>query len=78
MTNCVLFSFLTSTGSNGAARMAGRENGLLKKTIQNLSHVMCIDCVAHTLNLSILSAIKGGSSKKSTCSTSIHKTESDG
>jgi len=51
MVNGVLPYFLTSTGSNGAASMTGRENGLLKKIIQNLSHVICIHCVAHNTEL---------------------------
>jgi len=49
--NGLLLYFLTSNGSNGAASMTGRENGLLKKIIQNLSHVICIYRVAQNTEL---------------------------
>ena len=51
MVNGVLPYFLTSTGSNGAAGMTRWEDGLLKKITQNPSHVICIHCVAYTVNL---------------------------
>jgi len=38
--------------------MNGRENGLLKKIIQNLSHVICIHCVAHTVGNTLMILIQ--------------------
>ena len=40
--------------------MIGAENGLVQKVCQNLSHVIGIHCVAHRLNLSVLSSVKDG------------------
>ena len=48
MVNGVLPYFLNSNGSNSATSMTGRESGLLKKIIQNLSHVICIRVAQNT------------------------------
>ncbi|XP_040177111.1 zinc finger protein 862-like [Rana temporaria] len=51
---------LIGIGTDGAASMIGAEDGLVQKVRRNLSHVIGIHCVAHRLNLSVLSSVKEG------------------
>ncbi|XP_073537153.1 zinc finger protein 862-like [Phyllobates terribilis] len=51
-------SHLIAIGTDGAASMIGTENGLVQKIRQNISHLIGIHCVAHRLNLSVLSSVK--------------------
>jgi hypothetical protein len=53
-------SNLIGNGTDGAATLLGTEHGLIKKVRSNLSHVIGVRCVAHRLNLSVLSAVKNG------------------
>jgi hypothetical protein len=58
--NWLSFSNLIGIGTDGAASLLGKEHGLIKKVRSNLSHVISVHCVAHRLNLSVLSAVKNG------------------
>jgi hypothetical protein len=53
-------SNLIGIGNDGAASLLGTEHGLIKKVRSNLSHLIGVHCVAHRLNLSVLSAVKNG------------------
>lgn len=51
---------LVGIGTDGASSMVGAQNGLVKKMSQldGLGHLMGVHCVAHRLNLIVLSSIK--------------------
>ncbi|XP_073532536.1 zinc finger protein 862-like [Phyllobates terribilis] len=53
-----VFLHLIAIGTDGAASMIETENGLVQKIRQNISHLIGIHCVAHRLNLSVLSSVK--------------------
>jgi hypothetical protein len=51
-------SNLIGIGTDGAASLQETEHGLIKKVRSNFNHVIGVQCVAHRLNLSVLSAVK--------------------
>jgi hypothetical protein len=53
-------SNLIGTGTDDAVFLLGTEHGLIKNVRSNLSHVIGVHCVAHRLNVSVLSAVKNG------------------
>jgi hypothetical protein len=53
-------SNLIGIGTDDAASLLETEHGLIKKVRSNLSYVIGVHCVAHRLNLSVLSAVKNG------------------
>jgi hypothetical protein len=58
--NWLSSSNLTGISTDDAASLLGTEHGLIKKVRSNLSNVIGVHCVAHRLNLSVLSAVKNG------------------
>jgi hypothetical protein len=66
---------LIGIDTDNAASLLRTEHGLLKKVRSNLSHVIGVHCVAHRLNLSVLSAVKNGKFFDDTDSTlkKLHK-----
>jgi hypothetical protein len=50
--------FLSVFGSDGATYLIRSENGLIRKIMQNISHLICVLCLAHRLNLIVLSSVK--------------------
>ena len=56
--NWLVEQLLLGVGSDGAANMIAKENGLAAKIKRNVTNIISLHCIVHRLNLSVLSSIK--------------------
>lgn len=51
-------SKLVGIGTDGAASLLGAQNGLIHNIRQKVRHIVAVHCIAHRLQLSVLSSVK--------------------